>query len=66
MQNQPHYLNDVNPARVIPVIEQGINLEKLNLEAHSLLGDEMECMDIRHRIADARALLLALRGKLLK
>jgi hypothetical protein len=65
MQNQPLYLSQINPARVIPVIEQGINLERVNLEAHSVLGDEYECMNIKHRIADAQILLLILNGDLL-
>jgi hypothetical protein len=58
-------LSKINPSRVISVIEQGIRIEKLNLEANKILGNEMEVMDIKHRIADTRILLLLLRRNLL-
>lgn len=57
-------LTSVNPAHIAAIIEHGIRAEKLNLEAHRLVGDEEGCRTIKHRIADAELFSLWLTGDL--
>lgn len=57
-------MDQINPSRIVPMLEHGIEAETINLEAHKVLGDEMACMDIKHRIADAKIMLLILTGEL--
>lgn len=59
-----HVLNIINPSLIVPVIENGIHAEKLNLEIHTALGNESECYIIKNRIADAKLFLLILSGDL--
>ena len=57
-------LKSIDPNRIGSIIEHGISMEKLNLEAHQTLGNENECLKSKHRIADAKIFLLILRGEL--
>jgi hypothetical protein len=46
------------------VISQIIKMERLTLEANTVINNEHECLQIKHRIADAKILLLAISGDL--
>lgn len=63
-KNINQILKTIKVENLVLIIEQGIKLEKLNLEAHKTLGDEQAVLRIRHRIADARLLSLFLTGDL--
>lgn len=55
---------DLPVSIVIAALKEQIEIEKLNLEANRILGNESECMAIKHRIADAKIKLLTIRGYL--
>lgn len=55
---------DLPASAIIAAIKEQIEIEKLNLEANRILGNESECMAIQHRIADAWIMLLTFRGDL--
>lgn len=57
-------LQRINPKYVKHVLEVGIAAERLNLEANKLLNNKVQCLLIRHRIADAELMALALTGDL--
>jgi hypothetical protein len=57
----PNQIPGCNPLLVIPVIEEGIKMEKLNLEANKLLGNELTSLEIEKRITEAQILLSVLR-----
>lgn len=63
-QNLRNLLKNIDPLHLVPVIEQGIKVEKRSLEAHSVLGNVAECERIKHRIADAEIFSLILTGDL--
>lgn len=50
--------------QVIPVIQQGIQAESVNLEVNSVLGNDLECLFIKRRIAKAKIFSLVLSGDL--
>lgn len=58
------HLSEIGPKKMSRVIEQEIKMEALNLEAHQTLGNLIECLIIKHRIADHRINILLLRGDL--
>lgn len=49
---------------IIPVIQQGIKVEVVNLEINSILGNDLECLAIKRRIAKAKIFSLVLSGDL--
>jgi hypothetical protein len=49
---------------LLPLLENCIKMEKLNLEANQIVGNKLECLKIKHRIADAKLLKLTLIGDL--
>jgi hypothetical protein len=57
-------LNRIDPTIIERIIKNNIFMEQLNLQAHKRLGNEIECLLIKHRIADAELALLALEGYL--
>lgn len=57
-------LNRIDPTLIERIIKNNIYMEQLNLQAHKSLGNEMECLLIKHRIADAEIALLVLEGYL--
>jgi hypothetical protein len=56
------FLNYVDPMELIPLIEERIQAEKINLQVNQILNDKHACIAIEHRIADAEILILILRG----
>ncbi len=50
-----------DPSDIIPIIEEGIRMEKLNLEAHRLLNHKAEALIIDTSITEAERLLSFLR-----
>lgn len=64
MQNEKlqKVLQLVRPASIIAIIEQGIAMEQLVLEAAQRTRSEFECDLIRNRIADAKIFRLILTG----
>lgn len=57
-------LEDLPTSSVIAAIEDQIKIETLNLEANRILGNESECLAIKHKIADAKIMLLTIKGYL--
>lgn len=55
---------DFDPAGVIHVIEEGIKVEKLILEANKILKNDIEVLILEHRITEAQILLHLLRFNL--
>lgn len=47
-----------------PLIQQVINAESINLEVNYVLGNELECVTIKRRIAKAKIFSLVLSGDL--
>lgn len=64
LQQLRELLADSDPNTLAPFLESKIKMESLNLEAQKLLGNEWECHMSKHRIADAKILLLVLSGDL--
>jgi hypothetical protein len=54
----------VKPSSIIHLLEQGVDVEKLTLNANERLLNEHECDIIRNVIADGRIFLSLLRGDL--
>lgn len=52
---------DFDPAGVIHVIEEGIKVEKVLLEANKILDNEVAVLILEHRITEAEILLSLLR-----
>lgn len=55
---------DLSAPSLIAAIEERIEKEKLVLEAHLALRNDSECTQIRHKIADAKIMLLTFSGDL--
>lgn len=53
-----------NPRAMIALLEYRIEVNKLQLKACTLIGNDTECLRIRHRIADADIAILRLTGDL--
>jgi hypothetical protein len=49
---------------IIKDIEHQVQMDKLSLDANSVLGNKTECMNIKHRIADNKIVLLLISGDL--
>jgi hypothetical protein len=49
---------------ITSLLEDAIESEKINLNTNIILRNASECIRIKHRIADAKLLLIALRGNL--
>lgn len=56
--------SDLPKSSIIAAIEERIKIETLNLEANRILGNESECLAIKHKIADAKIMLLRFDGYL--
>lgn len=56
--------SDLPKSSIIAAIEERIKTETLNLEANRILGNELECLAIKHKIADAKIMLLRFDGYL--
>lgn len=52
------------PSSIVSSLEELIQVEKLNLEANTILQNDDECLTIKHRIADVKILLLRIRRNL--
>jgi hypothetical protein len=60
---RPGKFNDgFDATTMISIIEEGIAIEKINLQVNEVLNNNTECIRIKHRIADAKIVLLLLRG----
>lgn len=54
----------VKASSIISLIEEGVNMEKLTLDANENILDEHQCDIIRSKIADGKIFLSLLRGDL--
>lgn len=54
------YEPDFDPLYAIQVIENGIKMENLNLEANETIGNEMEVLQGKRKITNAKILKLLL------
>lgn len=57
-------LKMVKSSSIISLIEQGVIIEKLSMEANEELLNEAECDAIRNKIADGKIFISFLRGDL--
>lgn len=55
-----------DPEKVIPILQDGIDLNKLRLEANSSAGNKEICTDIQQSIYEAGILLTSLHLKRLR
>lgn len=58
------FLQRRDPKTFINIIEEAIELEKINLQIHQSLHNKAACIECKHRIADCELLILVLRGYL--
>lgn len=56
---------DFDPSEVIRVIEEGLQVEKLNLEANKAIKNEIAVLILEHRITEAEIFLSFLRYRML-
>lgn len=49
---------------IIQDLEHQVQMDKLTLDANAVLGNNSECLTIKHRIADNKIILLLISGDL--
>lgn len=58
------YEPDFNPSYAIQVIDNGIKMENLNLQANATIGNEIIVLKSKRKITNAKILKLLLSGDL--
>lgn len=53
--------HQIDPTKIIPILESGIEQEKLNLQANEILENDLTVIESDHRITNGKILLSFLR-----
>ena len=64
MRSSDNRFIKTNYRAAIQSLENSVAMNKVNLEANKILGNQSKCMHLKHKIADAKIKLLFISGDL--
>jgi len=59
-RNLAELLSSIDAPRIIPTIEEGLKIDRLELDAYRILNDKEKIRELRDRIVEAEVLLCLL------